>query len=452
MDFRKNIPGEFASRFSPGFPILFIRRRRTIPINTFQQTLGAPGDGNRSDLNSQLKMVHRIFLVAARKSAPCRSEFDTVYSGILIDCKSALQEDGSMSNAIRGIAVDLSSIQLNPWVTAVINAVLILIVGGVLKWILSRLGNGRQTHQFYQVLPYFDRLVYIVAAGAAIEAAPLSPRLALWLGSAVYISGVIVFLLLVRRAVMLGIEWTTAKTNHSATLQQGFVPLMRNVVTLFVFTVGSIMILKHLNYDVMSLITALGVGSLAVGLAAKDTLSNMISGFTLIIDRNLRPGDRVNLGGQAGEVEEIGLRSTRIKTGNGNTLIVPNSELVNTKIMNLSQPSRALACTVTLKFPIDLPFEKVHSICLAAASEVPLAMKEKNPWANLSQLGDQTQTINVGFWIDDLDQEGKAISEFNQRLLRRLHSQEIVLANSTPQINLQLAGARNEPTESTLKP
>jgi small-conductance mechanosensitive channel len=229
------------------------------------------------------------------------------------------------------------------------------------------------------------------------------------------------------------VEWSALKTDQTETLRHGFIPLMRNVITLFAFFSGGIMILKHFNYDVMSLITALGVSSLAVGLAAKDTLSNMISGFILIIDQNLRPGDRVSLSGTVGDVAEIGLRSTHIRIGDGNTLIVPNSELVNTKILNLSMPTRAISCSTSIRIPIQYSFSKIREVCLDTLSEVSKAATDRSPAVNLASLSDGHQLIQIGFWVNEMNDVGTAMSDFNERLLSRLQKEGIPLVSPGPQ-------------------
>jgi small-conductance mechanosensitive channel len=231
---------------------------------------------------------------------------------------------------------------------------------------------------------------------------------------------------------MVAIERSAARSSHSNTLQQGFIPLIRNLITLFVFFSGAIMVLKRFNYDVMSLLTALGVGSLAVGLAAKETLSNMISGFTLIIDRNLRPGDRINLAGAVGDVEEIGLRSTRLKTGDGSVLIVPNSELVNTKILNLSLPARAKSCSTRFGVGYDVSFAKLKSICLEILAQIPQCNQNRGKWVNLERLSDGHQAVAVGFWLNDMDDQGAALSEFHDKLLARLGREGIALHAPLP--------------------
>lgn len=285
-----------------------------------------------------------------------------------------------------------------------------------------------------------SRLIYLIGLRAFVDSAPLGPKLTLWLDSGIYILGVLIVLNLLQRAALLAIEWSALKSHPSDMLQQGFFPLIRNLVTLFVFAMGGIMILKHFNYDVLSLLTALGVGSLAIGLAAKDTLSNMISGFTLVIDRNLKAGDRINLAGQVGQVEEIGLRSTRIAIGNGSTLIVPNSELVNTKLLNLSMPSTAQSCSVNLRVPLQVTFESFRAICKEVLSEVAPRDESKPVSVLLSSVIEGFQLVNISFWIEDSALEGAVVSDFHEKLLSRLRSEDISLlppAPPTPVIQLQ---------------
>lgn len=272
-----------------------------------------------------------------------------------------------------------------------------------------------------------SNLMYILGLYIFAELAPLNARVQAWLDSGIYVFAVILLLGMLRRAAMIAIEWSSARSSNSRTLQQGFIPLIRNVITLFVFFSGSIMVLKRFNYDVMSLLTALGVGSLAVGLAAKDTLANMISGFTLIIDRNLRPGDRINLGGSVGDVEEIGIRTTRLRTGEGNTLIVPNSELVNTKILNLSLPSREKSVSTSIRVPYEASFERVRAICLQLLEQVEKAHPTRAKWVNLAQVADGYLLVSIGFWVREMDDAGAALTDFHSRLLSRLEQEKIPL-------------------------
>ncbi|MBC7690356.1 MAG: mechanosensitive ion channel family protein [Methylotenera sp.] len=278
------------------------------------------------------------------------------------------------------------------------------------------------------LISVLSKLIYLVGLKLVVDTMPLTVKAELWAENIIFVCATLLLLWILRRAAVLALEMSPLSNAQSPVLTQGFIPLVKNLITLFIFFMGTIMVLKRFNYDVMSLLTALGVGSLAVGLAAKDTLSNMISGFTLIIDRNLRPTDWITLGSSTGQVEEIGLRSTRIRLGDGNALIVPNSELVNTKIINLSQPNNGMNVTASFKVPHGTEFTLIKSICLEVLREMEKIDQSRAGAVSLSQIGEALQSIDVTFWVSDITQKGSAISEFNEKVLIALQKNSIALA------------------------
>ena len=320
-----------------------------------------------------------------------------------------------------------------PWIIPVLA-----IVGTFVGWKVTQLiclslpRKGPLLTLLHDLSSAISRFVWVVGLRMAIDAAPLHKGVVLWLDHALYLLVVILFLSFAKKATFIGIDWVMGRPGSSPVLQTGFVPILRNLITLFIFLSGAIMVLKHFDYDVMSLVTALGVGSFAVGLASKETLANMISGFTLVIDRNLKIGDYVNLGGVTGVVDEIGLRSTRVRTGDGNSLIVPNSELVNTRILNLSSPSNEVACSTQLRLPVDVPLEKIRTLCATAMDSVPQIQKNRARSVQLTSLSDGHQLISVVFWVESPVDQGPALSEFLSRILQILRSEHISLISPRP--------------------
>ncbi len=322
------------------------------------------------------------------------------------------------------------------YVRAWLIALTILTTFSLLAWALPRFilrpGEKRGFSSAKELLSQFHvplsgSLVFL-GLKLFLEVAPLNPRVLAWVDGSTYLFGVVLLVIVIRKSAFIALEWSLRASAPSLELQQGFVPLFKNIITLFTLTSGCITALKHFNYDVMSLLTALGVGSLAVGLASKETLSHMISGFTLIIDRNMKPGDRINLAGVIGDVDEIGLRSTRIRMGDGNLLIVPNSELVNTKILNLSMPTPEVACSSVLRFPIQVEFSQIKAVCLETLERIPSVNASKSRGVTLTSLAEGVQQISVSFWVTHPDQAGTALSEFHDQLLRKLPTVGIRLA------------------------
>lgn len=272
------------------------------------------------------------------------------------------------------------------------------------------------------------QLLATLALQAGVEDLPWGPVTHRWVSRAVSLLVILLLLRLFRMAVLLIIEQGRFRTIGDSTLQSGFIPLIRNLANLVTFVFGAILILRLFGYDVVSLLAALGVGSLAVGLAAQPTLSNMISGFTLIIDRNLKPGDRLTLAGFTGEVEEIGLRSTRIRTSSGKSLIVPNSELVNTRILNLSLPTRKTGISIPLKLSLGTSFPDFQKLCAEALAACPSTSQAEELSVLLAGVTETAIQAQVGFTVSEPELEARLTSEFLEALLEKLPHSAVRLA------------------------
>jgi small-conductance mechanosensitive channel len=157
---------------------------------------------------------------------------------------------------------------------------------------------------------------------------------------ALFAAAVVLVAVAAARALRIVLEWYAARPHVEGEAAREFLPLLGRLGQVFLALVAVITILQQLGVNVASLVVSLGVGSLAVGLAAQDTLSNMFAGFTLLLDRPFRVGERIQLAsGEAGDVEQIGMRATLLRTGEGTLLIVPNSALVKERLLNLSRPA-----------------------------------------------------------------------------------------------------------------
>ncbi len=118
---------------------------------------------------------------------------------------------------------------------------------------------------------------------------------------------------------------------------RALVPLLSRLAQVVLWLAGLILILDHFGQNVSSVVAALGVTSLAIGLASQQALSNIIAGLVLAVDHPFRIGDRIRLpGSESGEVLDVGMRSTQIRLADGSVLIVPNADLVAARLVNQS--------------------------------------------------------------------------------------------------------------------
>ncbi len=120
-------------------------------------------------------------------------------------------------------------------------------------------------------------------------------------------------------------------------LDDAFLPLFRRIASILIWLIALIAVLSYLGININALIATLGVGSLAIALAAQDTIANIISGFLIMIDRPFRVGDEVKLAtGEQAIVTSIGIRRSVFRGSDGSTLFVPNIDLAKSRIVNLS--------------------------------------------------------------------------------------------------------------------
>jgi MscS family membrane protein len=140
------------------------------------------------------------------------------------------------------------------------------------------------------------------------------------------------------------------------------VPLITKSLKVFVLVIGVIFAADNLNIDVTSLLAGLGLGGLAFALAAKDLLGNFFGSLTVLLDRPFTIGDWVIIGDVEGTVEEVGFRSTRIRTFYNSLITLPNASLTTTTIDNMGV-RRFRRMKTMLGLTYDTPPEKIDAFC-----------------------------------------------------------------------------------------
>jgi len=246
-------------------------------------------------------------------------------------------------------------------------------------------------------------IILVYGLDYAVSRLPFDNRLVQALRGLIFIVGIVVVTIIVYRVFMAFIDWygeKLRKKRSTANLVREFIPLIKRVTSILIFTLAVIVILKHFNYNAWSLLTAMGVGSLAIGLAAKETLTNMISGFSIMIDRPFHPGDRIELAsGEIGDVQQIGLRSTRIKTFDNTILVVPNTALVNASLVNYCYPDFKVKVRIKVGVAYGSDIEKAKRIMLEITKEVPTILQDPPPSVYFTEFGDFSLNLLMIFWV-----------------------------------------------------
>ncbi|WOB24586.1 MULTISPECIES: mechanosensitive ion channel domain-containing protein [Xanthomonas] len=164
---------------------------------------------------------------------------------------------------------------------------------------------------------------------------------------------------------------------------------LRNVVYALLLVLVFVSALSKIGVPPTSLIAVLGAAGLAVGLALKDSLSNIAAGVMLIVLRPMRDGDHVAIAGQEGIVDEIRIFQTRLRTFDERMITLPNSTITTAPIINYSTlPNRRLEVTVGVGYQDDL--KKAQQLLLQIAKDNPNVLDSPAPFVQVTNLGEST--------------------------------------------------------------
>jgi small-conductance mechanosensitive channel len=183
-----------------------------------------------------------------------------------------------------------------------------------------------------------------------------------------------------------------------------------------VYTIAIIIALDMLGVNVMPFIAGAGVAGVAVGFAAKDTLSNLIAGILLIIDRPFEVGDRIEVWSAPadsatwGDVIDIGLRATKIKTTDNIVIVIPNNEIMMRDIINYTHISEKIRVRINIGVAYDADLPKAKKLILRVAAATEWVVDEPAPKVVVRNFGESSVDLQLRVWIGDARQRMNTIS------------------------------------------
>jgi small-conductance mechanosensitive channel len=206
--------------------------------------------------------------------------------------------------------------------------------------------------------------------------------------------------------------------------------VLMNAATIVILTIAGLLALQSVGISVTPILTALGVGGLAVALALQETLANFFSGIAIIVSRQLKPGDYVKLeGGDEGYVHDITWRNTTIQSLMNNMIIVPNSTLSSTIITNYHQPNKQMGVIVEAGVSYDSDLSRVEEVTLEVASEVLKEVEggvpDYEPLVRYNTFGESSVGFSVILRTREATDQYLATHEFMKRLHGRYEKEGI---------------------------
>ncbi len=217
------------------------------------------------------------------------------------------------------------------------------------------------------------------------------------------------------------------------------ITMLARVSRVVLVIVGITILLSHFGLNVTVCAASLGLGGLAISLGARDTIADAIAGFIILVDRPFRIGDRVKIQGDGswGDVVEIGLRTTRIRTLDNRMVIVPNSLIGQNQVVNYSYPDPRyrIETRVSIAYGTDLEF--ADRLITDTVRQVQGVLPDKEVEVLYDEMGDSAMIISVRWWIESYADARRMYDRVHRALQKALDAAGIEMPYPTQTLHLQ---------------
>ncbi len=271
-------------------------------------------------------------------------------------------------------------------------------------------------------------LIIFLGLYTAVKTLAVSELYAVWIDSISYVVIALLITFLVSRILTVLIShWLKVQKRFEKTPQ-----LISKIATVILYIIAILIVLSHFQVEITPMITALGVGGLAVGLALQNTLSNLFAGLHIISDRPVNVGDFIEVNGTSGFVEDIGWRSTRLKTRQNNMIIIPNSKLAESTILNYHLQEEELSVSVECGVAYGSDLEKVEKTTFDVAKKIQKtvsgAVKDFEPTIRFHTFAESNINFTVSLRAKTFDDKYLLVHEFIKALKERYDKEKIEIS------------------------
>lgn len=260
-----------------------------------------------------------------------------------------------------------------------------------------------------------------------------------------FISGFIMLAVMARKAL-------NRKILRRFKIDEGTSYTLSRITQYTIIVIGALISFQFVGIDLSGLAVIFGLLSVGIGFGLQNVTSNFISGLIILFERPISVGDRVTVANIEGDVTEINIRSTKVRTVNNVSIIVPNSEFVSKDVINYSHgdPTYRLDIDVGVSYGSDL--EKVLRAMQEVADQSENVLTKPKAEAHLIGFGDSSWNMQLRAWIGDVKNYPKVRNELNQAIVRKFREYDIEIP--FPQRDLHVRSSvslpvSNENTEDT---
>ncbi|MCW7946056.1 mechanosensitive ion channel protein [Streptomyces hygroscopicus] len=222
----------------------------------------------------------------------------------------------------------------------------------------------------------------------------------------------------------------------------GSATIFVNITRVVVLAMGFLVMLQTLGISIAPLLTALGVGGLAVALALQDTLANLFAGVHILASKTVQPGDYIRLSsGEEGYVVDINWRQTTVRQLSNNLVVIPNGQLAKTNMINYTRPEQRLTVLVQVGVGYDSDLEHVEKVTTEVVAEVMTeitgAVPDHEPAVRFHTFGDSRIGFTVILGVGEFSDQYRIKHEFIKRLHKRYRAEGIRIPAPTRTVALQ---------------
>lgn len=316
---------------------------------------------------------------------------------------------------------------MNEWITPLSILASGIVIGGLIEFFLiDRLQKIAQRTRWQgdEVILRAMKglsLIWFTLIGAYIAAMnmPLSALLVGRSKKIILVVFIFITTIFLSRLIVGFIRQYTEKISGKIPVTSIFTTITRIIV----ISIGTMIILNELGISITPILTALGVGGLAVALALQDTLSNLFAGFHILASKSIRPGDYVKLQtGEEGYISDINWRVTSIKAPD-HVIIIPNSKVSSSILANFSLPDSKFSLVIPVSVSYDSDLKKTEEVTMQTAKELINELegcsKEDEPLIRFINFGDSGIHFNVILKVKEYTEQFSVRSEFIKRLHQR---------------------------------
>jgi MscS family membrane protein len=358
----------------------------------------------------------------------------------------------------------ITIISENRWIQGTLIILITFIIASLTTWLLfkiigaiTRRTNFALDDKIAALLhpPLYYTLV-VLGINAGLDLMPLSDNLRILSQRIFHTLNILVWLIFLIRLCTLVLNRISGLTHKYAFIQHRTVTLFDNLAKIIIFGAGIYFVFVIWNIDMTAWLASAGIAGIAIGFAAKDTLSNLFSGVFIIADAPYKVGDYVvldNIG--RGKVTNIGLRSTRILTRDDIEVTVPNSIIGNSTIINQSGgPYEKMRVRLKIGVAYGSDVEKVSKSLRKVAEEEPQVCSVPAPRVRFRLFGPSSLDFELLFWVDHPEHRGRVLDALNTKVYKMLTTENIEIPYAKQDIYIkglprQLTGIMDDKNENS---